>query len=155
MRAQNDLREALVRMVYCEMLGYEAPFGYLKAIEVRSILRLSEQLCSDPNIINKKAGYITAALCIPPEHEFRFMIVNRLQMDLQSKNYLEVSTALIATSQLLTKDMIPALVHLVYQALQHKEQESMDLLIIELLYYVKRSWCYSDSINWILIVLER
>lgn len=21
-------------MVYCEMLGYEAPFGYLKAIEV-------------------------------------------------------------------------------------------------------------------------
>ena len=42
MRAENDLREALVRMVYCEMLGYEAPFGYLKAIEVRSILRLSE-----------------------------------------------------------------------------------------------------------------
>lgn len=67
---QNDLRETLIRMVYCEMLGYEAPFGYLKAIE----------LCSDPNIINKKAGYITAALCIPPEHEFRFMIVNRLQM---------------------------------------------------------------------------
>ena len=52
------------------MLGYETPFGYLKAIE----------LCSDPNIVNKKAGYITAALCIPPEHEFRFMIVNRLQM---------------------------------------------------------------------------
>lgn len=79
------------------------------------------QLCSDPNIINKKAGYITAALCIPPDHEFRFMIVNRLQMDLQSKNYLEVATALIATSELLTADMIPALVHLVYQALQHKE----------------------------------
>ena len=49
------------------------------------------------------------------------MIVNRLQMDLQSKNYLEVATALIATSELLTVDKIPALVHLVYQALQHKE----------------------------------
>ena len=49
------------------------------------------------------------------------MIVNRLQMDLQSKNYLEVATALSATSELLTVDMIPALVHLVYQALQHKE----------------------------------
>ena len=67
---QNDLRETLIRMVYCEMLGYEAPFGYLKAIA----------LCSGPNIIKKKGGYITAALCIPPEHEFRFMIVNRLQM---------------------------------------------------------------------------
>ena len=32
-----------------------------------------------------------------------------------------MATALIATSQLLTVDMIPALVHLVYQALQHKE----------------------------------
>ena len=42
-------------------------------------------------------------------------------MDLQSKNYLEVATALIATSELLTVDMIPALVHLVYQALHHKE----------------------------------
>ena len=61
------------------------------------------------------------------------MIVNRLQMvtllmfnyaqDLQSKNYLEVATALIATSELLTADMIPALIHLVYQALQHKEWE--------------------------------
>ena len=59
------------------------------------------------------------------------MIVNRLQMvrlpfsshfqDLQSNNYLEVATALIATSQLLTKDMSPALIHLVHQALNHKE----------------------------------
>lgn len=24
-------------MVYCEMLGYEAPFGYLKAIEVMTL----------------------------------------------------------------------------------------------------------------------
>lgn len=89
------------------------------------------QLCSDPNIINKKAGYITAALCIPPEHEFRFMIVNRLQMDLQSKNYLEVATALIATSELLTADMIPALVHLVYQALQHKEFVFIGMMIVQ------------------------
>ena len=59
------------------------------------------------------------------------MIVNRLQMvlslhsshpqDLQSNNYLEVAQALLATSQLLTKDMIPALIHLVHQALNHKE----------------------------------
>ena len=62
------------------------------------------------------------------------MIVNRLQMvrlphsshpqDLQSNNYLEVATALIATSQLLTKDMIPALIHLVHQALNHQESTS-------------------------------
>ena len=32
-----------------------------------------------------------------------------------------MATALIATSELLTVDMIPALIHLVYQALQHKE----------------------------------
>ena len=35
-----------------------------------------------------------------------------------------MATALIATSQLLTKDMMPALIHLVYQALQHKESLS-------------------------------
>lgn len=57
------------------------------------------------------------------------MIVNRLQMDLQSKNYLEVATALIATSELLTADMIPALIHLVYQALKHKEYSSRFSLI--------------------------
>ena len=29
--------EDMLGMVYCEMLGYEAPFGYLKAIEVMTL----------------------------------------------------------------------------------------------------------------------
>ena len=136
-------------MVYCEMLGYEAPFGYLKAIEVSNRSLCFHQLCSDPNIINKKAGYITAALCIPPEHEFRFMIVNRLQMDLQSKNYLEVATALIATSELLTADMIPALIHLVYQALKHKEYSFFSSLNSEPQFCAKPLCFFSASTSWI------
>lgn len=81
------------------------------------------------------------------------MIVNRLQMDLQSKNYLEVATALIATSELLTADMIPALVHLVYQALQHKEYACELIFSLERLFYVKQSCCFNVSISLILQVL--
>lgn len=31
------------------------------------------------NVYLKKVGYLTAASCIGPEHEFRFMVINMLQ----------------------------------------------------------------------------
>ncbi len=31
----KETKEFLVRLIYCEMLGHDASFGYLKAVEVR------------------------------------------------------------------------------------------------------------------------
>ena len=70
----------------------------------------------------KKVGYLAAASCIGPEHEFRFMVINMLQKDMTSNDHTEVANALIATSMLITTEMIPAVISPVANLLSHKRE---------------------------------
>lgn len=47
-------REYMVRVIYCEMLGHDASFAYIPAL----------QLASDPNLLTKKVG--TRYSCTQP-----------------------------------------------------------------------------------------
>lgn len=67
-------------------------------------------------------SYLCAGLCFSPDHEFRMMLVNRLQRDLQSSNVLEVAIALSAGAKVLTPDMIPAVLPLVTNLLKHDQE---------------------------------
>ena len=92
------MREHLLRVVYAEMLGHDASFGYIRAVE----------MTASRNILEKRTGYMVAGLTLAPEHEFRFMIVNQMQRDMRSANRLEVCAGLTAVSKIVTADMIPA-----------------------------------------------
>lgn len=81
------LKEYLIRVIYVEMLGHDASFGYMKSVE----------LSASANLAEKRVAYLAAALCLAPENDFRMMLVNRLQRDLQSANVLECSIALSAS----------------------------------------------------------
>ena len=136
------LKEFLIRLVYVEMLGHDASFGYMKSVEAsaraargRSLggrrarylpLRRApaphSQLCASSNLLEKRVAYMCAGLCFAPTNEFRMMLVNRLQRDLQNANVLEVSVALIATSKLITADMIPAVLPIVSELLKHDQE---------------------------------
>lgn len=70
--SKKKLKELVVRAVYVEMLGQDASFAYIKAVE----------LCASTNILHKRVGYLAASLCLSPEHEFRFMLVNQIQRDI-------------------------------------------------------------------------
>jgi len=63
-----------------------------------------------------------AGLCFAPDNEFRMMLVNRLQRDLQNSNVLEVSVALMAAGKLLTADMIPAVLPIITELLGHDQE---------------------------------
>ena len=66
---KKKTKELVIRAIYVEMLGQEASFAYIKAVE----------LCASTNIAQKRVGYLAASLCLAPSHEFRFMLVNQLQ----------------------------------------------------------------------------
>ena len=65
----KQLRELLVRMIYVEMLGHDASFGYIHAV----------QFTARANLVQKKVAYLTCGLTLKPDHELRFMMVNQLQ----------------------------------------------------------------------------
>ncbi|OQS02573.1 AP-4 complex subunit epsilon [Thraustotheca clavata] len=103
-------KEFLIRLMYVEMLGHDASFGYIKAVEMTAAT----------NLIQKRVGYLTCSLTLAPTHEFRFMIINQLQRDLQSPNHLEVCSALMAVCKLVTVEMIPAVQPMIMEALRHE-----------------------------------
>ena len=110
--SRKKMKEFLVRLIYVEMLGHDAAFGYIRAIE----------LAASKNLIQKRVGYLCSGLCLSPDHEFRFMLVNQLQQDMTSSNFLEVAAALGATIRLATTDMIPPLLAHVVKLLQHDRE---------------------------------
>ncbi len=65
-------KEFLVRLIYVEMLGLDASFGYIKAVE----------MTASQDILYKKTAYLCCSLCLSPDHEFRVMLVNQIKRDL-------------------------------------------------------------------------
>uniref|UniRef100_A0A7S3HNE1 AP-4 complex subunit epsilon-1 C-terminal domain-containing protein n=2 Tax=Spumella elongata TaxID=89044 RepID=A0A7S3HNE1_9STRA len=107
---KKKMKELVVRMIYVEMLGQDASFAYIKAVE----------LCASTSISQKRVGYLAAALCLSPQHEFRFMLVNQIQRDMNSNNVLEISAALAAVNKIVTEDMVPAVIGDVLKLLRHE-----------------------------------
>lgn len=96
--SKKQAKEFLVRLLYVEMLGHDGSFGYIKAVE----------MAASASLFHKRTGYLVCGACLPPDHEFRFMLVNQMQRDLQSANVLECSGGLLACTNLITADMVPA-----------------------------------------------
>lgn len=109
-KTKKKMKEFLLRMIYAEMLGHDTSFGYIRAVE----------MTASAYSMHKRIGYLCASLCLHPDHELRFMMVNQLQRDLKNANTLVCSAALIALCKLVTKDMIPALMPHVMDLLKHK-----------------------------------
>lgn len=107
---KKKLKEFVVRALYVEMLGQDASFAYIKAVE----------LCASNAISQKRVGYLAASLCLSPDHEFRFMLVNQIQRDMKSSNQLESCAALSAAAVIITADMIPAVIGEVWKLLSHE-----------------------------------
>lgn len=106
---KKKAKEFLVRMLYVEMLGHDASFGYIKAVE----------LAASSSIIHKRTGYLLCSCCLAPEHEFRFMLVNQMQRDMSSSSILEICGSLIAVTNMITADMVPAMSSHVEKILDH------------------------------------
>lgn len=105
-------KEFLVRLLYVEMLGHDASFGYIKAVE----------MAASASLYHKRTGYLVCGACLSPSHEFRFMLVNQMQRDLTSSHILEICGGLVAATQLITSDMVPAMATEVVKLIAHSSE---------------------------------
>ncbi|EDL28170.1 mCG133987 [Mus musculus] len=108
----KTMKECMVRLIYCEMLGYDASFGYIHAIK----------LAQQGNLLEKRVGYLAVSLFLHESHELLLLLVNTVVKDLQSTNLVEVCMALTVVSQIFPREMIPAVLPLIEDKLQHSKE---------------------------------
>lgn len=111
LKGRGALKEFVIRLLYLEMLGHDASWGHMKAVE----------LAASNNILSKKTGYLACSVLLSPSNVFRVMLVNQLQRDIASINFLEVCAALQAVANIVTEEMIEPLKPLVLRMLEHRE----------------------------------
>eukprot|EP00762_Andalucia_godoyi_P004031 ANDGO_05635.mRNA.1 AP-4 complex subunit epsilon len=109
--APRKMREYLIRALYCELLGSEASFSYIHAVK----------LCTAQILADKRVGYLAVALTLHPDHELMLLLVNTMQRDLASSNYLEVCAALTVVGKLANGDILPALIQPVIGLFSHSQ----------------------------------
>ncbi|GLC48271.1 hypothetical protein PLESTB_000077700 [Pleodorina starrii] len=105
-------KEYMIRLMYCEILGHDASFAYVKAL----------QFASDPNIHTKKAAYLALIQFLDYNNNLVLLLVNTLLLDMKSDNYLIVCTALIAATRLIGADLVNAVYPVVVERLRHPKE---------------------------------
>ena len=109
--APRRMKELLIRMIYVEMLGHDASFAYIHAVN----------LAACRTALEKRVGYLVVSLTLHADHEFMYLLINSLLTDLKSDNFLETSMSLLTVCRLANSETIPAVLPLVLKALDHRE----------------------------------
>ena len=81
---RGKLKEYLIRLMYVEMLGHDASFGYIHAVKATV----------EHDLAMKRVGYLATSAFLDENHELIILLVNTVQQDLRSDNYLVVCAAL-------------------------------------------------------------
>ena len=106
-------KEYLIRSIYLEMLGHDASFSHLHAVN----------LTQDKNILNKRVGYLACSLLLSEDSEFLVLLISSIQKDLQSNNWVEVSMALSIIAQFASPLIIQAVSEPVIKLLDSKDSK--------------------------------
>lgn len=85
------MKEYLVRLIYCEMLGHATPFGYIHAVK----------FAQQASLFEKRVGYLAVTLMLHENHELILLLINTIQKDLRSSNIVEICMALTAVARLI------------------------------------------------------
>jgi AP-4 complex subunit epsilon-1 len=107
------MKEYLIRAIYIEMLGHDASFSHLFAVN----------LTQDKNILNKRVGYLACTLLLNENSEFLILLVASLQKDLQSSNWVEVCMALNTIIKFADTTIMQAVTEPVMKLLDNKSHQ--------------------------------
>ena len=111
--APKRMKEYLIRAIYIEMLGHDASFSHLFAVN----------LTQDKNILNKRVGYLACSLLLNENSEFLILLVASLQKDLQSSNWVEVCMALTTVIKFADPTIMQAVTEPVMKLLDNKNEQ--------------------------------
>ncbi|OVA05702.1 Clathrin/coatomer adaptor [Macleaya cordata] len=126
---KRKMKEYIIRLVYIEMLGHDASFGYIHAVK----------MTHDDSLLLKRTGYLAVTLFLNEDHDLIILIVNTIQKDLKSDNYLVVCAALTAVCKLINEETIPAVLPQVVELLGHQKEAVRKKAIMALHRFYQRA----------------
>ncbi|OEL20490.1 AP-4 complex subunit epsilon [Dichanthelium oligosanthes] len=126
---RRKMKELLLRLVYAEMLGHDASFGHIHAVK----------MTHDESLPLKRTGYLAVALFLDERHDLVILVVNTIQKDLRSDNYLVVCAALSAACRLIGEEAIPAVLPQVVELLAHPKEAVRKKAVMALHRFYQRS----------------
>lgn len=126
---KRKMKEYIIRLVYIEMLGHDASFGYIHAVK----------MTHDDALLLKRTGYLAVTLFLNEDHDLIILIVNTIQKDLKSDNYLVVCAALNACCKLINEETIPAVLQQVVELLGHPKEGVRKKAVMALHSFYQRS----------------
>ncbi|CAK9143712.1 unnamed protein product [Ilex paraguariensis] len=126
---KGKLKEYIILLVYIEMLGHDASFGYIHAVK----------MTHDENLLMKRTGYLAVTLFLNEDHDLIILIVNTIQKDLKSDNYLVVCAALNAVCKLINEETVPAVLPQVVELLRHPKEAVRKKAVMALHRFYQRS----------------
>nr|KAJ0219437.1 hypothetical protein LSAT_V11C300109120 [Lactuca sativa] len=126
---KRKMKEYIIRLVYIEMLGHDASFGYIHAVK----------MTHDDSLLLKRTGYLAVTLFLNEDHDLIILIVNTIQKDLKSDNFLVVCAALNAVCKLINEETIPAVLPQVVELLGHPKEAVRKKAIMALHRFYQRS----------------
>eukprot|EP01087_Luapelamoeba_hula_P021168 TRINITY_DN7349_c0_g1_i1.p1 TRINITY_DN7349_c0_g1~~TRINITY_DN7349_c0_g1_i1.p1 ORF type:complete len:1259 (-),score=225.82 TRINITY_DN7349_c0_g1_i1:38-3778(-) len=102
-------KEFLVRLLYCEMLGHDASFGYINAVKATQ----------ESRVLDKRVGYLATCTFLHRNHEFVLLLISSIRRDLLNPSEVCIAAALCTTTFLINSETLPAVLPLVIDHLQH------------------------------------
>ncbi|KAL1834699.1 hypothetical protein DCAR_0104910 [Daucus carota subsp. sativus] len=126
---KRKMKEYIIRLVYIEMLGHDAAFGYIHAVK----------MTHDDSLLLKRTGYLAVTLFLNEDHDLIILIVNTIQKDLKSDNFLVVCAALNAVCRLINEETIPAVLPQVVELLGHSKEAVRKKAVMALHRFYQRS----------------
>ncbi|KAK3754940.1 hypothetical protein QZH41_019358 [Actinostola sp. cb2023] len=135
--SSKQMREYLVRLIYCEMLGVDASAFHIHAIN----------FAQQRNLHDKRVGYLSLSIFLHENHSLILLLINTLQRDLTSTNVLEMCYALSAVNKLINAEMIPTILQQVLALLDSKRDIVRKKAVMALHTIYKKSPSLVPDIN--------
>ena len=130
------MKEYVVRLIYCEMLGHNVSFGYIHAINLMQKTK---------DMLEKRTGYLAVSLFLHEDHELTILLVQTIlrvhffvflllhlicarkknkkkNQDLKGNNHIDMASALTVLSRLASKEIIPAVLPAVQECFNHPKE---------------------------------
>ncbi|KAL0076961.1 armadillo-type protein [Phycomyces blakesleeanus] len=124
------MKDYLICLVHCAMLGYSVEFGVIYAIMTTQ---------SGETLGQRRTGYLACALFLEHDPSLGIMLINTLQRDLKSQQYLDRCAALNAIGYLQLPEMEDNLLQATVACLAYPKQIVRKKALLALLCFYQRS----------------